>query len=56
VLDAALRDAEDLGASAVRLSVWEWREGAVRLYGSRGFERVSSWDDRERLLCMVRPV
>jgi ribosomal protein S18 acetylase RimI-like enzyme len=56
LLDAALRDAEDLGASAVRLSVWEWREGAVRLYGSRGFERVSSWDDRERLLCMVRPV
>lgn len=56
LLDAALRDAADLGASEVRLSVWEWREGAVRLYESRGFERVPSWVDRERLVCMVRSV
>jgi GNAT superfamily N-acetyltransferase len=56
LLDAAVQAASDLGASEVRLSVWEWREGAVRLYESRGFERVPSWDDRERLVCMVRPL
>lgn len=56
LLDAAVADAVDLGASQVRLSVWEWRDGPVRLYESRGFERVPSWDDRERLVCMVRAV
>lgn len=55
LLDAALRGAVGLGAREVRLSVWDWREGAVRLYESRGFERVPSWDERERLICMVRP-
>jgi ribosomal protein S18 acetylase RimI-like enzyme len=54
LLDAALHDAADLGAAQVRLSVWDWRDGAVRLYESRGFERVPSWDERERLVCMVR--
>lgn len=53
LLDAALRDAAALGVAEVRLSVWDWRDGAVRLYESRGFERVPSWDDRERLVCMV---
>ena len=56
LLAAAVADAVDLGASQVRLSVWEWRKGPVRLYESRGFERVPSWDDRERLVCMVRAV
>ncbi len=56
LLDAALHDAAGLGAAQVRLSVWDWRDGAVRLYESRGFERVPSWDDRERLVCMARAV
>lgn len=56
LLDAALDDAAVLGAVQVRLSVWDWRDGPVRLYESRGFERVPSWDDRERLVCMVRAV
>ena len=56
LLDAAVADAVDLGASQVRLSVWEWRDGPVRLYESRGFERVPSWDDRQRLVCMARVV
>ena len=56
LLDAAVRAASGLGASEVRLSVWDWREGAVRLYESRGFARVPSWDDRARLVCMVRPL
>ncbi|WP_181157490.1 N-acetyltransferase [Microbacterium sp. MYb62] len=56
LLDAALHDAAALGVAQVRLSVWDWRGGPMRLYESRGFERVPSWDDRERLVCMVRPV
>jgi ribosomal protein S18 acetylase RimI-like enzyme len=38
----------------VRLSVWEWRNAAIRLYESRGFRRVTSWEDRPALVCMVR--
>jgi GNAT superfamily N-acetyltransferase len=55
LLDAALAAAIDAGAAEVRLSVWDWRVGAVRLYASRGFAPVPFWDDRERLVCMVRP-
>ena len=51
LLDAALA----LTHGRVRLSVWDWRAPAVRLYESRGFIRVHSWDDRDRLVCMVRP-
>lgn len=51
LLDAALA----LTTGRVRLSVWEWRAPAIRLYESRGFERVASWDDREGLICMERP-
>ncbi|WP_235282343.1 GNAT family N-acetyltransferase [Microbacterium sp. SA39] len=39
----------------VRLSVWDWRAGAIGLYESRGFVRVPRWDGRERLVCMIRP-
>lgn len=51
LLDAALA----LTSGRVRLSVWEWRAPAIRLYESRGFERVASWDEREGLICMERP-
>ncbi|KQR38432.1 hypothetical protein ASF80_02610 [Microbacterium sp. Leaf159] len=51
LLDAALA----LTSGRVRLSVWDWRAPAIRLYESRGFERVASWDDREGLVCMMRP-
>jgi putative acetyltransferase len=50
LLDAAVAAAD----GAVRLSVWDWRAGAMRLYESRGFARVPSWDGRDRLVCMVR--
>lgn len=50
LLDAAVATTE----GPVRLSVWEWRTGALRLYESRGFRRVLSWDGRDRLVCMVR--
>ncbi|QNA92071.1 MULTISPECIES: GNAT family N-acetyltransferase [unclassified Microbacterium] len=51
LLDAAIADAE----GEVRLSVWEWRERAIRLYESRGFRRAESGDPRPRLVCMIRP-
>ncbi|HEY8318534.1 MAG TPA: GNAT family N-acetyltransferase [Amnibacterium sp.] len=44
----------DRRTGTVRLSVWDWRHDAVRLYKSRGFRRVPSWDPRPRLLCMER--
>ncbi|MDN3443995.1 GNAT family N-acetyltransferase [Microbacterium sp. APC 3901] len=50
LLDAALA----LTSGRVRLSVWEWRTPAIRLYESRGFERVASWDERAGLVCMER--
>lgn len=56
LLDAAVRAATTLRADEVRLSVWEWRERAMRLYESRGFVRVPSWDARERLVCLSRPI
>ncbi|MBP3977684.1 GNAT family N-acetyltransferase [Microbacterium sp. BLY] len=47
LLDAVLREAE----GAVQLSVWDWRDAAIRLYTSRGFRPVDARDDRDRLLC-----
>jgi ribosomal protein S18 acetylase RimI-like enzyme len=54
LLDAALAHAADLGADTVRLSVWQWRTGAIALYGRLGFHVTESWDERERLVCMER--
>ncbi len=51
LLDAALAQ-HDL---PVRLTVWEWREDALRLYRARGFVPVPSWDARAGLVCMERP-
>lgn len=39
---------------AARLSVWDWRTDVIRLYESRGFVRMPSWESRERLVCMQR--
>lgn len=36
----------------LRLTVWDWRDDAVRHYRSRGFIPVESWEDRPRLVCM----
>ena len=51
LIDAVLEDHPE----PVRLSVWDWRDDAMRLYLSRGFVRVPSWDERPRLTCMERP-
>jgi ribosomal protein S18 acetylase RimI-like enzyme len=50
LLDAAVA----ASAGAVQLSVWDWRAPAIRLYESRGFTRVPSWDEREHLVCLRR--
>lgn len=39
----------------IRLTVWDWRTDAVRLYSKRGFAPVASWEARPRLLCMELP-
>ncbi|WP_218915271.1 GNAT family N-acetyltransferase [Aeromicrobium massiliense] len=46
--------AEALGQAArpVRLSVWEWRDPAIRMYRRLGFATAERWDDRERLVCL----
>ncbi|WP_143677683.1 GNAT family N-acetyltransferase, partial [Streptomyces scabiei] len=48
--------AAERGVSTVRLSVWNWRTGAVALYERLGFEITESWDARDRLVCMERAV
>ncbi|KQP00322.1 hypothetical protein ASF30_22095 [Leifsonia sp. Leaf264] len=48
LIDAALSQT----TRPVRLTVWDWRDDAVRLYRTRGFIPVESWEDRPRLLCM----
>lgn len=52
LLDAAVAAVD----GPVRLSVWDWREPAIRLYESRGFVVVPSWDERPRLVCLRRSV
>jgi len=51
LLDAALAHASDSGVGTVRLSVWEWRTGAVALYKRFGFAVTESWDERAQLGC-----
>jgi len=50
---AAIESAEATDA-VVQLSVWSWREGAIRLYERLGFRNVPSWDPRPDLVCFER--
>ncbi|MFJ1927556.1 MULTISPECIES: GNAT family N-acetyltransferase [unclassified Streptomyces] len=54
LLDAALAHASENGVDTVRLSVWEWRTGAIALYERLGFTVTESWDERDQLVCMRR--
>ncbi|MFG3135483.1 GNAT family N-acetyltransferase [Streptomyces sp. NPDC048211] len=54
LLDAALAHAARGGARTVRLSVWQWRTGAVSLYERFGFAVTAPWDERAGLVCMER--
>ncbi|MGW2839337.1 GNAT family N-acetyltransferase [Streptomyces sp. NPDC001493] len=52
LLREALAAAEGNGVRTVRLSVWNWRAGAIALYVRHGFTAVESWEDRRELVCM----
>ncbi|MDX3428135.1 GNAT family N-acetyltransferase [Streptomyces sp. ME01-18a] len=54
LLGAALALATEDGVDTVRLSVWEWRTGAIALYERLGFTVTESWDERDQLVCMQR--
>ncbi|WP_166028280.1 GNAT family N-acetyltransferase [Streptomyces chilikensis] len=54
LLGAALTQAAEDGVHTVRLSVWEWRTGAIALYERLGFTATRSWDERKQLVCMQR--
>lgn len=48
---AALAHAQE---HPVRLSVWQWRAGAIALYRRLGFVACEPWDPRPGLLCLRR--
>jgi ribosomal protein S18 acetylase RimI-like enzyme len=52
LLQQALAVAKDFPSRAVRLTVWPWREPALRSYRRLGFLDVPSWDPRSDLVCM----
>ncbi|MCI4045946.1 GNAT family N-acetyltransferase [Streptomyces sp. TRM75563] len=54
LLGAALVHAKENGVDTVRLSVWEWRAGAIALYERLGFTVAEPWDERDQLVCMQR--
>ncbi|MFI0723069.1 GNAT family N-acetyltransferase [Streptomyces sp. NPDC021224] len=54
LLGAAFTRSAAAGATAVRLSVWNWRTDAIALYERLGFTVVESWDERDALVCMER--
>ncbi|MFD9539833.1 GNAT family N-acetyltransferase [Streptomyces sp. NPDC060022] len=56
LIGAALARCAKDGVSAVGLSVWKWRTGAITLYERLGFAVTESWDERDDLVCMERAV
>lgn len=42
-------------AGPTRLSVWHWRDDALRAYTRLGFVEVPTWEAREQLVCLERP-
>ncbi|MFI8633333.1 GNAT family N-acetyltransferase [Microbacterium sp. NPDC077663] len=57
---ALLADAADraraLGATGLRLSVWDWRANALALYARQGFVAAPSWESRAQLVCLRLPL
>ncbi|ONI89962.1 GNAT family N-acetyltransferase [Saccharothrix sp. ALI-22-I] len=56
LITEALEHLARTDVDTVRLSVWNWRTGAIALYERLGFTVTSSWDDRPDLVCMHRVV
>ncbi|MCL6731309.1 GNAT family N-acetyltransferase [Streptomyces neyagawaensis] len=54
LIEAAVAHATESGVSTLRLSVWQWRTGAIALYERLGFTPTESWDPRDQLVCMRR--
>jgi putative acetyltransferase len=54
MIQDAIRRSTDVGRKSLRLSVWEWRTGALGLYRSAGFLDCPSWDPRPGLVCLER--
>ncbi|MER6345227.1 GNAT family N-acetyltransferase [Streptomyces sp. NPDC001595] len=54
LLSTALAHAAESGVDTIRLSVWEWRTGAIALYERLGFTVTQPWDERDQLVCMQR--
>ncbi|MFI8437015.1 GNAT family N-acetyltransferase [Streptomyces sp. NPDC079020] len=53
LVEGVLAHAAELGGGhRLRLSVWNWRTGAIALYERAGFAAVESWDARDGLVCM----
>jgi putative acetyltransferase len=50
----AIRRSDEAGRTTLRLSVWEWRTGAIDLYRRAGFLDCPSWDPRPGLVCLER--
>ena len=53
-LQDAIRRSSAAGMRTLRLSVWEWRSGAIGLYRRAGFVDCPSWDPRPGLVCLER--
>lgn len=49
---ALMSEAIRIAAHPIRLTVWDWREPAIRMYQNLGFANAAPWDDREGLLCL----
>ncbi|RPK66301.1 GNAT family N-acetyltransferase [Streptomyces sp. ADI95-17] len=56
LVGAALAHAAESGLSTVRLSVWNWRTGAIALYERLGFTVTDPWDERDRLVYLQSTV
>ena len=52
LLHEAFRTAEACRSDVLRLTVWNWRDSALRSYRRMGFMTVPSWEDRAGLECM----
>jgi ribosomal protein S18 acetylase RimI-like enzyme len=52
LLREAFRTAEARRSDVLRLTVWNWRDSALRSYRRLGFMPVPSWEDRAGLECL----
>ncbi|MFP5360244.1 MAG: GNAT family N-acetyltransferase [Actinomycetes bacterium] len=52
MVEEALAIARRRGDRGVRLTVWQWREAAIRLYERSGFASAARWDPRPGLVCL----